>query len=265
MFNALASVPNLRDLGGWPTSAGSVVRYGVLYRAAELHSLAPAGLDELAGLQLRTIYDLRTEAERAARPDPEPAGVTGVGLDVLADLALAAPAQLERLLDDPPAVTLRLAGDAGERIFSGVYRNIVGLPSAMAAYRGLFAGFAEQDAVPALFHCTTGKDRTGWAAAALLLLLGVSEADVRREYLQTNAMLLPTLQPFFDRFAAAGGDPAVLHPVLGVQDVYLDIALEEVRAGFGTIEGYFSDGLGLGSDLQQRLRELLLAPAPAPG
>ncbi|HEX6888113.1 MAG TPA: tyrosine-protein phosphatase, partial [Candidatus Nanopelagicales bacterium] len=95
-------------------------------------------------------------------------------------------------------------------------------------------------------------------AAALLLLLGVPESDVLAEYLLTNEQLLPYLAPLFARFAAAGGDPEVLRPVLGVQPSYLRTALDLVHAEHGSIEGYFASALGLGDDLQRQLREVLL-------
>lgn len=253
----LATLPNLRDLGGWPTAAGPV-RHGVLYRSTELHELAGADVDALASLGLRTIYDLRSVAEREARPDRAPEGVRDLSLDVLADATGAAPAELPALIADP-ARTTELLGDGGAiALFSGAYRDIVALPSALAAYRAMFADLADGGGTPALFHCTTGKDRTGWAAAATLLLLGVGEDDVRREYLLTNDQLLPALQPLFDRFAQAGGDPALLEPVLGVRSEYLDCALDEMRTRFGDVEGYFADGLGLDAGVQAQLRAALL-------
>jgi len=111
---------------------------------------------------------------------------------------------------------------------------------------------------PALYHCTTGKDRTGWATAALLLLLGVSRDDVMTEYLLTNEQLLPALQPTMDRFAAAGGDPAILEPLLGVRRGYLDASFAELDATHGTIEVYFTDALAVGPDVQKALRDSLL-------
>jgi protein-tyrosine phosphatase len=113
---------------------------------------------------------------------------------------------------------------------------------------------------PALFHCTTGKDRAGWGSASILLLCGVSEDDVRTDFLLTNRDLLPALQPLIDRFAEHGGDPAMLTPVLGVEPSYLDSALDELRARHGTIEAYFADGLGIGPDDQEALRAILVEP-----
>jgi len=80
-----------------------------------------------------------------------------------------------------------------------------------------------------VFHCTTGKDGTGWAAASTLLVLGVSTDDVFADYLLTNDQLLPTLQPLLDQFRSIGGDPELLMPVVGVQKEYLQTVLDEMH------------------------------------
>ena len=72
--------------------------------------------------------------------------------------------------------------------------------------------------------------------------------------LLTSDLLVPALQPVFDRFEAAGGDPALLRPLLGVLPQYLEASLDEMRTRFGTIEDYFSDGLGLDREAQTALR-----------
>jgi len=148
-------------------------------------------------------------------------------------------------------------GGRGEAAFVDAYRELITLPSASNSYRQLFTELADPKHRPGLFHCTTGKDRTGWAAAALLLLVGVAEDDVMDDYLLTNAQLLPFLQPHFDHFAAAGGDPDVLLPVLGVEPKYLEASLGEMRTRYGTVEQYFADGLGIAAPTQSALRAAL--------
>ena len=143
------------------------------------------------------------------------------------------------------------------QLFERGYREIVSLPSALAAYRTFFVAIASTTHRPALFHCTTGKDRTGWAAAATLLLLGVSSNDVMYDYELSNRDLLPALKPLFEHFRAAGGDPHLLDPVLGVDPAYLRVALDEMKQRFGSIEGYFSEGLGLDDADQRALRDAL--------
>jgi protein-tyrosine phosphatase len=229
----LTTLPNLRDLGGWPTRGGGRVRSGLLYRSTELHKLSDEDVAALEARGVRTVFDLRTEAERAAKPDRLPGGADEVIVDVLADASGSEPARLQEAIVDPAAAQAMLGGGKAERLFAHAYRQIVSLPSALAAHRVFFVEMDRPERRPALFHCTTGKDRTGWAAAAMLMLLGVSEEDVMHDYLLTNDQLLPRLQPLFDRFAAAGGDATLLQPVLGVRREYLDASLTRCAAATG--------------------------------
>jgi len=97
----LPTVPNMRDIGGYPTSDGGHVRIGQLYRSVELNHLAGIDLERFAELRIRTVFDLRTEAERAAAPDVVPPGAELVVCDVLKDHTGAAAAQAVKALSDP--------------------------------------------------------------------------------------------------------------------------------------------------------------------
>ena len=254
---ALATLPNLRDLGRWPTEDGRRVRSGLLFRSTALDGLAAADLGAVARLNLRTVIDLRTEDERLTRPDRIPAGVTQLICDVLADSINAAPAQLPKVLADPGGASRILGDGRAEALLENGYCEIVSLPSALDAYRRLFNTLATDSQLPLLFHCSTGKDRTGWAAAVILTFLGVSKEDVMREYMLTNHQLLPALQPVMEKFRTAGGDPQLLQSVLGVRAEYLEAAFAEMRKKFGSLEGYLADGLNLDAPTRERLREKL--------
>jgi protein-tyrosine phosphatase len=264
---SIDGVPNLRDIGGWPTGGGGRVRYGLLYRSVELNHLDDAGVAAFAALGVRTVFDLRTAVERDAKPDRVPAGTADVALDVLAD----APADgfgahaLQSLATDPSALAPLFAGGRAERALADSYRDIVGSRSALAAYRRLYTDLADPGIRPALIHCTTGKDRTGWGAAALLLFLGVSLDDVMQDYLFTNDELLPALTPLLDKFAADGGDPDQLRQVLGVKREYLETGLSEMSARYGDIDGYFRDGLRLEESTISALRAAFVEPGTPGG
>jgi protein-tyrosine phosphatase len=251
-------VPNLRDLGGWPTADGGRVRRGLVYRAAEPFTLDDEGRAEFDALGVRTVYDLRSAAECARKPDTVPDGARRVLVDVMADSTHGAPVHVAQLLEDPTAADEMLAGGKSVFLFERGYRELVDLPSAHTNYRRFFTGLADAANRPALFHCTTGKDRTGWAAATLLMVLGVSDDDVMRDYLLTNEELMPVMQTVLDRFAAAGGDPELLLPVVGVEADYLDAALDEMRSRYGNVEGYFADALGIDGAGQRALRDVLV-------
>jgi protein-tyrosine phosphatase len=256
----IPGVPNLRDLGGWPTAGGGRVRRGLIYRAAEPFTLDDEGRAEFAALGVRTVYDLRSSAECERKPDTVPDGARRVLVDVMADSTQGAPVHVAQLLDDPKAADEMLAEGKSVFLFERGYRELVALPSAHENYGRFLTGLADAANRPALFHCTTGKDRTGWAAATLLMLLGVSDDDVMRDYLLTNDELMPVMQKVLDQFAAAGGDPELLLPVVGVEADYLDAALDEMRSRYGTLEGYLVDALGVDAAAQQTLRDVFVEP-----
>ena len=166
----IASVPNLRDMGGYETNDGATVVRGLVYRSNQLAKISPEDMEKIAQLGLKNDYDLRTEAERTPLPDELPPGVNNIWLDVLKDASGAAPANLLTLLQNPEEGNKALGDGKIEATFITSYRDFVSLSSAKAAYHEFFTSLADQNKLPALFHCTTGKDRTGWAAAALLTL-----------------------------------------------------------------------------------------------
>lgn len=255
----IPSVPNLRDLGGWRSGEGRSVRHGRVLRSVDLSRLQEADAPALAGLGIRTVVDLRTELERRAAPDRPVPGVRRVlDLDVLGESIGSLAGHMAEVLSQPALATQLLAGRRAQDLFVETYRDLVSAPGARRAYRALFRTVLDADE-PVLVHCTTGKDRTGWAAASLLLLLGVDTDDVMAEYLLTNTQLLPALEPLFERFAAAGGDADLLRPVLGVEPDYLAAALDELAGRYGSTEAYFADGLGLDEAAQRALRDRLLA------
>ena len=237
------AVTNLRDVGGRPTADGGRVATGVAYRSAELTAPSVATDAALADLGLRTVVDLRTAAERAARPDHVPAGATLVELDVLADLPEGAAAQLPALLTGGDADALAGLDLATQMLV--VYRRLVVGDAARRAYAAFVRVVIDPERRPVLFHCTAGKDRTGWTATILLLAAGVDEADVREEFLAVNPAVRETFAPLLQQFGDAGGDPDLLRPLLEVRAEYLQAALDTMRERFGSFEGYLADGLGL--------------------
>ncbi len=254
----IASLPNLRDLGGHPTVAGRRVRRGLLYRSTDLGQLDGADATAFARLGIRTVYDLRTHGERSHAPDRLPPDTALVVVDVLEGSPGMTPADFGRLFDDPQAAAAALGNGRAATFFVDAYREFVRLASARVAYGRLFRDVAGGGQLPALFHCTTGKDRTGWAAAALLLLLGVPAERVMDDYLLSNRFILASFQPVVDAFVARGGDPDLLLPLVSVRPAYLESALDEVARVHGTIERYFAEGLGLDAATQEVLRASLV-------
>jgi len=257
------AVPNFRDLGGHTTRDGDRVRPGLVYRSTELSRLSPSDAYRLRALGVRTVYDLRTDGERRHAPEAErlPVDIEYVVADVVGDSEGESPMRIFAHLESPGAGHAAFGEGRAEAMFRGNYRGFVRNPPARAAYARLFAGIADRSRLPAIFHCSTGKDRTGWAAAALLTLLGVSEKVVLRDFLASTAALRPVMSPLVARYVAGGGRAADLSALVGVLPVYLQDAFDEMHVTYGTIERYFADGLGLDAATQGLLRATLLEPA----
>ncbi|MEU8483026.1 tyrosine-protein phosphatase [Streptomyces sp. NPDC048641] len=258
------TVANLRDLGGIPLSGGRTVRPGLALRSGQLDRLDPGADTEFAALGIRTIVDFRTNAERASHPDHVPEGVQVLVADALADKiaqtgAAPAAAQLKHVLSDPALADEKLGGGRAETLFADTYRSLVSTKSACAAYRTLLTELADPDAGPLLFHCTAGKDRTGWGATVVLTLLGADETALEAEYLSVNSAVREAFAPLVEGFTAQGGDPEIALALIGVRASYLHAAQDEVAVRFGDFETYVREGLGVPDEAVKRIRQRLVA------
>jgi len=254
----IATVPNLRDVGGYKTRDGMTVARGLAYRSDTFNPMSKDDIKKLVRLGLKNDYDLRTTAEVKVRPDELPPGVKYHLLNVLADAKSAAPAELEALLHDPKKANVVLGGGKIDELFIQGYREFVSLPSAKQSYRTLFLDLADPQKAPVVFHCTTGKDRTGWAAAALLTLPGVPKETVMEDFLRSNEYIFPQYKKAIDGFVAAGGDIAIPLAIFGVKTEYLEASFDEMHKNYGTIEKYFDKALGIDAAGQKALRDRYL-------
>ncbi len=228
---------NLRDLGGYAAAGGRTVRWRTIYRSAEHQRMS----DEEAArareqLGLRTVIDFRSDGE-ANHP---------AGLGRLADR----PAVRYHL----PMGNARSKYEARER---GEWRpNYV----AMLEHQGpLWARatklLAHEDAYPAVFHCVTGKDRTGVFAALLLDLLGVDHEVIVEDYGESQQHM----DLLVERMRARGtiGPDEVINPALGVSPPAMVEMLEALVAQHGDARGYLR-GHGVSDEAMDRIAELLL-------
>lgn len=266
-MNAIPSttVANLRDLGGTPLTGGRSVRGGLLFRSGQLDRMDAASDPAVAALGIRTVVDFRTQAERDARPDRVPEGGRLLLADVLADQVasgrMPAAARLRRLLADPAVAEQELGGGRGRELFGEIYRAFVTTDSARVAYRAFLDEVADPGSGPLLFHCTAGKDRTGWAATIVLTLLGAAPKTVEAEYLSVNAAVREAFAPLVEGYTLQGGQPETALAMIGVVPDYLRAALDEVDARHGSMEKYVSEGLGVTAAAVERIRERLVVPA----
>jgi protein-tyrosine phosphatase len=167
---------NFRDLGGYRGRAGQTVRWRTLYRADALHRLPDDELDQLAVMGVRTVLDLRTNPEvEKGRIQADHLGIVHLHLPFIPDI-------WER--SDLPELPADAEADS---VLGRLYIEMLafGAPAIAQALRTL----ADPAQVPAVFHCTAGKDRTGVLAALVLALVGVDEDTILGDYALTAAAM----------------------------------------------------------------------------
>jgi protein-tyrosine phosphatase len=240
----LASADNFRDVAGtgtgYPVAGGGRVRRGAFYRSNELQ-LTAADAGTLSELGITRIHDLRSAPEIEAHPDVEVPGATWHHVEVT-----GIPMELVSGLED---------SDAAVRVMRQVYDVFVRAPEARASYAELLTDLATGP-LPQLFHCTAGKDRTGWAAALLLEIAGVDRATILEDYLLTNTFSSATRAKYLTLIGEhLGADKiAVYEPTMVVEDSYLQTAYDAVEELYGSVDGYLREGLGLDASIIQKLR-----------
>lgn len=232
----LVGAKNFRDVGGYATTDGRTVRTGVVYRSAKISNLTDADLRRLAELGITLDVDLRNVVERYEEPDRVPPGARYQVADVVS---------LEHGLrfHDDAVVTLVKALAAG--LFNGsdnlgqsiAYPFMVDFVGADHAFGDLLRAIAANDTGATVFHCSAGKDRTGWGTAVLLSLLGVPRATVEADFMLSNDLL---------------GNPKA------VELSWLRAAFAEVDHLYGSMDAYVRQGLGLDDATIAALRARLL-------
>ena len=231
----LTGASNFRDLGGYAGHGGRTVQWRQLFRSDHLASLTPQDQALLAELGITRAIDFRGQAESAAHAYDLP----GVAYHPL----VIEPTVVQRALALQRSGH-RITAQEAVALMQDTYRGFVhdNAPRFAELFRLLLASDA-----PTVFHCTAGKDRTGFAAALILLALGVPRDVVMHDYLLTNAL--------YRRPPGIGSHAPdeVLAVLWRVQEDFLNAALHKVDTEFGGEQAYLVDVLGVDAAAQREL------------
>lgn len=248
---------NFRELGGYRTADGGQTRWGVLYRSDALSKLSDDDQDFLQRLGVRQVIDFRSDSEREEAPDriPPDAGISYRPVPVLVDGA--AVDQLTRKIR---------SGDLADTDFRAMLTE--GNRHLVTDFRGAYADFlrrlADPAGLPAVFHCTAGKDRAGFGAALALLAAGVPRETVIEDFLKTNDYTAREIRKrtwLIQAVSFFRVDPEQVRPLLGVERGYIEAALETIDREYGGVDRYLREGLGLDEATLAALRRNLVEPA----
>ncbi|MCB1686944.1 MAG: tyrosine-protein phosphatase [Halioglobus sp.] len=250
-------IPNFRDLGGYPTADGREVKWGVLYRAGTFAGSSRSDLQQLEELRLQTLIDFRSAAEKEAEPNhlPDPIGFDVVEIPTLDDGNEAMVEEITQRIEsgnfdgfDPNALML----DAN-RQFASTFTP---------QFRQFMQTILNADGAPVVWHCTAGKDRTGFAAAILLRILGVPQDVVMADYMASKQNALEARSSQIMLLRLFKGDEAAdkLSIMLGVEEDWLAAAFAQIDDTWGSFDNYVHNGLQLTDADIAQLQATLLSP-----
>jgi protein-tyrosine phosphatase len=241
----LEGVFNFRDLGGYRTLDGRSLRWRTLFRADGLGRLTADDLDTLRPIALRSVVDLRTSREIDER-GRFPFEHYPVAFHHLSVIDQTWDIERERTRDLPAPQFLYEA-----------YTSM--LDDGADRFAAVFPVLADADALPAVFHCAAGKDRTGLLAALLLGALGVAAAEIVADYALTRA----TMDRFIARARAESTGAALIDTApqvfFSAEPAAMSRLLDDIERSHGSVRTYVLS-IGVEADVLDQLEgELLVA------
>ncbi len=256
-LSALEGAPNFREIGGYVGRDGRRVRGGQFYRSQGLNHLTDADLDVIRRLHIRLLCDLRSHAEQSLHPTRWPAELPTQRLDlnVNVDIRARNATLLDMLRQSPGAEGARAMMIYSYRCFPHNFA---------VPLRRMFSAMLDAGTgIPALVHCSAGKDRTGFVVAMVLSALGVDRDTIFTDYLETMAkidrqQLMKTTEAALIALLGYSPGGEALEVISSVVPEFLHAALDTIDTEFGSVDRYLHEVCGLDRNALQMLESLLL-------
>lgn len=241
---ALSGAYNIRDLGGYRTSAGGLTRARRVLRADSPHRLTDADIDTLLKTGLATVIDLRAPHEVAGAPTR------------LAGLAEVETLHIPLFDALAPETVHSHAEMPGDDPLLPFYAST--LAHRQSALREVLQAIAEAQPGAVMFHCTAGKDRTGLVSALTLGAAGVTEAEIVADYARSKALIADLVAEFLELARRNGTDLDAYKRVLACRPETMRSVLAHLQGRYGSVPDYLAE-IGLSPAQRRRLAARLLA------
>jgi len=250
---SLQGTPNFRDLGGYEAEDGRRLKWGKLYRSSKLSSLTDVDISYVKRLGLTLICDFRQLVEQ----ELEPTFLGDDGSHTIASLPVT-PGSSSNFIENLHKGIIAVDDSAG--FMEEINRDFV--VSQMPQYAEMFQLILAGDQ-QLLIHCASGKDRTGFGAALILDVLGVSEEAIVDDYLLTNTYLpvekeIERLSKEFSDHSGSAVSEEVLRPMLEVRPEYIRACFEEIKKRFESKQHFYETALSLDDSKVEQLKDRYL-------
>lgn len=243
---ALNGASNFRDLGGIPTTEGRFVKWGKLFRSNRLSDLSKSDLAFLEDLKLKIVADFRYDVEVEKHPDLVPNGATYYQYPI-------GDKEGTRYLEMKRKVRAGVTAPEVKEMFVGIMEEFA--KEGTVFFAPVFDHLLAEE-VPLVFHCTGGKDRTGYMSAMILSALGVDRETIMKEYLMSNYYRYEDNRSNYRKGLLVGIDREVLATGFLVKKAYMNKVWEVIDEEYGGTQNYLEKRFGLTPDKIARLKEL---------
>lgn len=236
---------NFRDIGGYKTKEGKMVKWNKVYRSADVSHLTDSDLDTLRQRHIRSVLDFRGVKESQAAPDHLPAGTA----------YLLLPAGSDSL---PNAKQMQEAMKTGGKWMLDFYGNPQYLGPRYKAFFSMLLTMPKDEAM--MYHCTGGRDRTGMATALLLYTLGVPMETINADFTASNVYLQPMYGRMFQQMGGAMTPEQVdqMKQALELRPELLAAMFDGIKQKYGTVENFMQVELNVGPKQVAQLKAMYL-------
>jgi protein-tyrosine phosphatase len=253
-FIKLEGAYNFRDVGGIKIDNGSRIKPGIIYRSDELSELTRNDLITLERLNLKLVCDLRTPGEKKSKPDHLPNNKIRT---------VSIPVHPHQEDYSQRKFFLSLNYNSHKLDFEKLIKEYYYCFAfeRTEQIKEIITLLSDKNNLPALVHCSIGKDRTGFVSALVQLVAGASRQQVLDDYFDTNNYIGGRIKKVirFLRIMSLFRIPAErFRPLLEVHKEYLDNVLEEIFKTNGTIEKYLSGVCHVDQSHIQNLKHILI-------
>lgn len=248
-MNTLRKELNFRDLGNIHTKTGRKIKKGFFYRSSGLNQFSSQDLEKIRKIGLKKIIDLRSKEEREKHPDPD------LGVPIICFDAYRA-----KYMDDIDfsfngMLSLGEKGLQQKALRVKYYENMpFGNP-----YLKKVMELIQEDELPLLFHCASGKDRTGLMAMVILGLFEVEPEKMLEDYLQTNDYRRAIIdQVFLESASLLKEYPELNGPLMETCGVKSEMGLAMIASilnQYGSFDHYYEQEFRIDIKIRERLIE----------